>query len=142
MPKKKRAEQQGRRQPKTSNVKADLRIAAAAHPSADLSFGPELEVVKAALLYGDRVTLLSPILTSFMRVETLESLTIHQQVDLARRVAPFLYDDPDEASQYELGLRHMERFLDGSQHAARLPAVEGARAEVLKKLEPIITGTT
>jgi hypothetical protein len=51
-----------------------FRVVVAAHPGPGLSIGPELELVKAALLYGDRVTLLSPVLTAFLRFEGLEHL--------------------------------------------------------------------
>ena len=132
MAKKKKRGERRPGQPKNTAVTAELRMVVAAHPTADVTFVPELDVVKAALLYGDRVTLFSPLLTTFMRLEGVERLTIQQQVDLARRVTPFIFDDPDEAVAYEQGLRQMNEFLRRTQHSSSQPDVRQARAEVRK----------
>ena len=50
---------------------AGFQVIVAAHPGSDIRLGSELELVKAGLLYGDAVTLLSPITTMLLRVEGL-----------------------------------------------------------------------
>jgi hypothetical protein len=62
----------------------------AANPGSLITVAPEQDLVKAALLYGDRVTLLSPVTTMLLRVEGLGHLSARQQIELARRVAPIV----------------------------------------------------
>jgi hypothetical protein len=107
----------------------------AAHPGGSLTIAPELDLVKAALLYGDKVTLISPVTTMFLRVEGLKRFTPLQQIELMRRVAPIL-TSPDELSDFEQGLEQVENFLRktarGGSGGERL-----LRAGLLQKFEPI-----
>src|ERR1039458_6835953 len=88
---------------------ASLGMVVAANPGSSLTVGPELDLVKAALLYGDRITLISPLTTMLLRVETLEGFSPHQLLELVRRVAPIL--DPAQSSSLERGLQEVERHL-------------------------------
>jgi len=82
----------------------------AANPGSTITIAPELDLVKAALLYGDRVTLISPVTTMFLRVEGLEHFSPRQQIELVRRVAPILMP-PDEVPEFERGIEQVDDFL-------------------------------
>lgn len=118
-----------------SSSSGSFRMVVAAHPGSSLTIVPELDLVKAALLYGDKVTLISPVTTMFLRVEGLKRFTPLQQIELMRRVAPIL-KPPDELSDFEQGLEQVENFLRktarGGSGGERL-----LRAGLLQKFEPI-----
>jgi hypothetical protein len=107
----------------------------AANPGAELTVAAELDLVKAALLYGDRVTLLSPITTMFLRVEGLQWFSARQQIELLRRVAPVL-TDADQLPHFEQGLAQVDEFLRGSARGGTL-GDQILRAGLLKQFEPI-----
>jgi hypothetical protein len=65
----------------------------AASPGSEVSVAPELGLIKAALLYGDEVTLLSPVTTMFLGVEGLGRFSMIEQVRLIRMVAPYLMEN-------------------------------------------------
>lgn len=67
-----------------------FRMVVAANPGSGMTVVPELDLVKAALLYGDKVTLISPVRTMLLRVEGLRRFSPRQQIELVRRVAPIL----------------------------------------------------
>jgi hypothetical protein len=75
-----------------------LQLVVAAQPGSAMTVAPEIELVKAALLYGDRVTLLSPITTMLLDVAALERFSPLQQIDLVRRVAPYLSNGAELAA--------------------------------------------
>jgi hypothetical protein len=87
-----------------------FRMVAAASAGAELSVGPELDLVKAALLYGDKVTILSPVTTMLLRGEGLQHFSLRQLFELFRRFAPAKLP-PDELAQFELGAIHVDRLL-------------------------------
>jgi hypothetical protein len=60
----------------------------------------ELELVKAALLYGDSVTVLSPVTTMLLRVSELGRSSAVEQIELVLRLAPFL-QSPEEAAAFD-----------------------------------------
>ena len=62
----------------------------AANPGSSMDLAPEIELVKAALLYGDSVTLLSPVTTMLMRAEGLRNFSLLDLIQLVRRCAPVL----------------------------------------------------
>lgn len=106
----------------------------AANPGSDVTVAPELDLVKAALLYGDKVTLLSPVTTMFLRVEGLERFTPLQQIDLVRRVAPILMP-PDDVPEFEKGLADVDELLRSSARGGSL-GERLLRAGLLERLRP------
>jgi hypothetical protein len=82
-----------------------------------MTVAPEIELVKTALLYGDRVTLLSPVTTMLLDVAALERFSPLQQIDLVRRVAPYLSNGAELAAS-EVGLDQLEDFLRRSARSA------------------------
>jgi hypothetical protein len=112
-----------------------FRVVVAAHPGSELTVAPELDLVKAALLYGDKVTLISPVTTMFLRVEGLKHFTPRQQIELARRTAPALMS-AGSIPEFENGIQQLDEFLQrterGGSGGERL-----LRAALLQKLAPI-----
>jgi hypothetical protein len=82
----------------------------AAQPGSELSVTRELDLVKAALLYGDKVTVISPVTTMLLRMEGLQRFTSSQQVELMRRLAPVLLP-PDDVMTFEEGMEQAARLL-------------------------------
>jgi hypothetical protein len=62
-----------------------FRMVVAARPDSGITVAPELALTKAALLYGDTVSLLSPVTTMLLRVEALGGLSIEQLLALVKR---------------------------------------------------------
>jgi hypothetical protein len=87
-----------------------FRMVAAANAGPSFSVGSELDLVKAALLYGDKVTLLSPFTTMLLRAEGLQRFTSRQLVELIRRLAPTLKPGP-ELPQFMHGLDQIDQLL-------------------------------
>jgi hypothetical protein len=85
-------------------------LVVAANPGTEVSLAPELDLVKAALFYGDKVTLLSPVTTMLLRVEGLQRFSIRQQIEPIRRVAPVLME-PGQLPEFEEGLAKVDDFL-------------------------------
>lgn len=98
-----------------------FRMVAAANAGPGLSVGAELDLVKAGLLYGDKVTLLSPATTMLLRAEGLEHFTLRQLFELLRRFAPTGLP-PAELAQFEhgAGARHK-----ATSQALPTPALPG-----------------
>jgi ElaB/YqjD/DUF883 family membrane-anchored ribosome-binding protein len=107
----------------------------AARPEAGVTVAPELALTKAALLYGDTVTLLSPATTMLLRVEALGGFSIEQLLALVREVAPYLLD-ADEAHSLERGLPQLEEVLHSTARDRSVRA-RALRAGVMRKLEPM-----
>lgn len=91
--------------------------------------------MKAALLYGEKVTLLGPITTMLLGVEALEHFSPLQQIDLVRRVAPYL-SNAAELAESESGLNQLEDLLRGTARSASLPE-RLLRAGVVQQLQPV-----
>jgi hypothetical protein len=87
-----------------------FRMVVAANPGTSPSVDPELDLIKAALLYGDTVKVLSPVTTIFLGVEGLEGMSPRQQIDLMRKTAPLILSD-DEAVVLEEQLPQIEATL-------------------------------
>lgn len=107
----------------------------AAQPGSSITVAPELDLVKTALLYGDRVTLLSPVTTMFLGVEALERFTLRQQIELIRRVAPFLANS-DDVSGFKRGIDQVDEFLRTTSHGGSL-ADRLLRAGLMRQFQPI-----
>jgi hypothetical protein len=87
-----------------------FRMVAAANPGPALSVGAELDLVKAALLYGDKVTILSPVTTMLLRAEALQHFSFRRIADLLCQVAPVLLP-PDQLTQFERVLPTIDQLL-------------------------------
>lgn len=106
----------------------------AANPGSEVTVAPELDLIKAALLYGDKVTLLSPVTTMFLRVEGLERFTLDQQLDLMRRVAPILMP-PEDVPEFEEGIAKVDEFLRSSARGGSI-GDRLLRAGLLEQFRP------
>jgi hypothetical protein len=102
-------------------------------PGSEIDVGPEVDLIKGALLYGDKVTVMSPLLTMLLRVEGLRDLKPNQVMALARRVAPYILPD-DEAATLQHGLAEIESFL-ARLGSGRSPATRVLRGELDRRLE-------
>ncbi len=124
---------------------ATFRMVVATQPGSGLSIRPELELVKAALLYGDEVTLLSPVTTMLLGAEALEHFPVRVQIELSRRVAPYLMG-ADQVVEFQDGLDRLSEFLQvkgprgggaavvQAQIRQRLGTVLGKISEVTRSL--------
>src|ERR1019366_2133044 len=110
-PKKKRKSRHAPRSVQgSSTTTGSFRMVVAANPGSSVTVAPELDLVKAALLYGDRVTLISPVTTMLLRVEGLQRFSPSQLIELMRRVAPVLLP-PDEAAKLTEGMAQVDEAL-------------------------------
>jgi hypothetical protein len=104
-------------------------MVAAANPGPSIDATTELELVKAGLLYGDKVTILSPLTTMLLRTENLGHLTPRRLLDFAGRLAPFLFPSQDvpeflrRLGQVELQLR--ANAMSGVGGVSRVDLLEG-----------------
>jgi hypothetical protein len=121
--------------PISKRDRSSLHLVVAAQPGSSLTVAPELGLVKAALLYGEKVTLLSPITTMLLGVEALEHFSPLQQIDLVRRVAPYLSNGA-ELAESESGLNQLEDLLRSTTHSASL-SERLLRAGVVQQLQPV-----
>ena len=88
-------------------------------PHASMTLASELGLVKASLLYGDRVSIVSPRTAMLLRVEALERFAPLRLLELIRRVAPTLQSTGDPIA-FELGLRRLETALRSRRDPAIL----------------------
>jgi hypothetical protein len=100
-----------------------------AHGSAIVSIEPELGLIKAALLYGDEVTLLSPVTTMFLGVEQWGCFSMIEQLELIRKVAPYMTDH--NLAVVSESADKIESILRGGGHHNRL-----LRAQLMRKFKP------
>jgi hypothetical protein len=107
----------------------------AARPESGITVAPELALTKAALLYGDTVSLLSPATTMLMRVEALGGLSIEQLLALAKEVSPYLMDD-DEAGTLDRGIPELEEALRRISRDRSVRA-RALQTGLLRQLEPM-----
>ncbi len=104
----------------------------ASNPGSSISVAPELDLLKAALLYGDKVTLLSPVTTMFLRVEGLQKFSPREQIELLRRVSPILMP-ADEVPAFQAGMDEVDNFL---RSTARGGSAGLLRAGLLQQFAP------
>jgi len=107
----------------------------AANPGSSVSVVPELDLLKAALLYGDKVTVLSPVTTMFLRVEGLQRFSPREQIEIMRRVAPILMPAEDVPT-FQDGIAEVDDFLRSSARSGS-PGQQLLRAGLLQKFAPI-----
>ena len=110
----------------------ELRIVVAASPGGELSVRREVDLAKAALVYGDKVVLLSPATTMVATVESFASFSLEQQLSLIKKVAPYLTDDPD-LTVLQSTVEQIEQSLDRNR---RSPGFTKVRSQLSSLLTP------
>jgi hypothetical protein len=118
-----------------SGATNSFRMVVAANPGSEITVAPELDLVKAALLYGDKVTLVSPVTTMFLRVEGLQRLSPLQLIQLVRRTAPVLLP-ADQVSDFENGIAQVDEVLRNTAGGRLLPS-HLLRAILLQHFQPM-----
>lgn len=111
-----------------------LNMVVAASPSSSLNVSAEIELVKAALLYGDRVTVLSPVMTMLDRVREFGSISSDHQIELMSRVAPYLMGEGEE-DELQAKLAKLQRFLRNTANTKTAEAM-AARTRFDRELRP------
>jgi hypothetical protein len=110
-------------------------VVVAANPGSSVTVAPELDLLKAALLYGDKVTVLSPVTTMFLRMEELQRFSHREQIELMRRVAPILRP-AEEVPAFQAGIEEIDDVLHstarGGSGGQRL-----LRAGLLQRFAPV-----
>jgi len=114
-----------------------FRMVVAANPGSEMTVAPELDLVKAALLYGDKVTLVSPVTTMFLRVDGLQRLSPRQMIELVRRTAPVLLP-ADQVSEFADGLAQVDEVLRNAGGGGPLPR-HLLRAMLLQHFQPMLS---
>ena len=107
----------------------------AANPGSSVTVVPELDLLKAALLYGDKVTVLSPVTTMFLRVEGLQKFSPREQIELMRRVAPILMPAEDVPA-FQDGIAEVDDFLRSTARGGSA-GQQLLRAGLLQKFAPV-----
>jgi hypothetical protein len=107
----------------------------AANPGSSVTVVPELDLLKAALLYGDKVTVLSPVTTMFLRVEGLQNFSPREQIELMRRVAPNLMPAKDVPA-FQDGIAEVDDFLRSTARGGTA-GQKLLRAGLLQKFAPV-----
>jgi hypothetical protein len=107
----------------------------AANAGSEITVAPELDLVKASLLYGDKVTIISPVTTMLLRVEGLGRFSPRQQIELMRRVAPVLVP-AGQIAELERGLAQMDDFLRTSARGGAF-GDQLLRAGLLQHFQPV-----
>ena len=107
----------------------------AANPGSSVTVVPELHLLKAALLYGDKVTVLSPVTTMFLRVEGLQKFSPREQIELMRRVAPILMPAEDVPA-FQLGIAGVDDLLRSTARGGSA-GQQLLRAGLLQQFAPV-----
>jgi hypothetical protein len=87
---------------------AGFNVTVGASPSGELNIQHEIEVLKPALLYGDTVTLLSPVVASFRFVADTGSLSLREAME--RTVKFSAERDPEAAAEARAYLDERDRL--------------------------------
>jgi hypothetical protein len=90
----------------------------AAQPGSEASIVGELDLIKAALLYGDEVTLLSAATTMFLALEDWGAIPMLDKMQLLRDVAHLLSDEAQADSAVD-GIEKIEAMLVENQGRER-----------------------
>jgi hypothetical protein len=106
-----------------------LRIVVAASPGGEMSIRREVDLAKAALLYGDKVILLSPATTMVATMEPFPSLPIEAQLRLVKQVAPY-FTEPGGPDVTDL-IVQLEQGLARNKHS---PGFKAVRSELSRQL--------
>lgn len=119
----------------TTAATGKFRMVVATNPGSEVTVAPELGLIKASLLYGDKVTLLSPVTTMWLRVKDLERFTPIQQLELMRRVAPILMP-PEKVPEF---MQATTKAADSLRSSARGGSLRDRllRAGLLEQFRPI-----
>lgn len=80
-----------KKKPKKIDAKNDLvKVVVSRLPTGEISIGADIELVKAGLLYGDEVSIVSPAVSMLQRVVEMETWPESQRLDLLERLGPYL----------------------------------------------------
>lgn len=121
--------------PPSSGKAAPFLMLIAANPGSSVTAPPELNLLKAALLYGDKVTLLSPVMTMFLRLEGLQKFSPREQIELMRRLAPILMPAEDVPA-FQDGIAEVDDFLRSTARGGSA-GKQLLRAGLLQKFAPV-----
>ena len=72
----------------------EFRLSVAADPRAVSAPAQEARLTKAALLYGDRVTVLSPVTGMLLQASELGRVSVKRQVEVLQAIAPLVTSGP------------------------------------------------
>jgi len=81
-----------------ASVPSGMQMVVASAPGSELRLDSELALAKSALLYGDGVTVVSPVATMLRRVKDLGEADARTQIALVAMVAPYLGDADNAAT--------------------------------------------
>ena len=93
-----------------------FRVVVAADPQTAPAPGHEAQLSKAALLYGDRVTVLSPVTAMLLRASELGRVGVKRQIEVLQAIAPRLTSGP-ETVELRRGLALTAASLGKVPHA-------------------------
>jgi hypothetical protein len=88
----------------------EFRVAVAASPTASTSLVSEVELLKAAVLYGDKATVLSPVASMYQRIEAMSGFSPTERVQLLRHAAPSIVE-PEDLNEFEANLTQIDELL-------------------------------
>jgi hypothetical protein len=108
-----------------------LRIVVAASPGGELSVRREVDLAKAALLYGDKAVLLSPATTLVAGVEPLANLSLEEQLRFINKVAPYFVDGRDLKS-LQSTVAQIEQGLARNRDAPGFKLIRSQLSELLR----------
>lgn len=93
--------------------------------ASDIAFQTQhqIRLVKAALLYADKVTLCNPIVHMLMAMERVQRFSPRQQAQLLRLLVPTL-ENADKAPATEMFLLFLDALISGKQLPAKLRAFQ------------------
>jgi hypothetical protein len=104
-----------------------MNIAVAVGPAGGLHIGKEIELVKAALLYADHVTLCSPKLELFASVAGLSQLDPKEQINFLAEILPVVDPSNTQVTEFlkRLKAKHRTRndLIAWNRLKASLPAM-------------------
>jgi hypothetical protein len=89
----------------------------------------EAAMIKAALLYADRISVISPTTVLLREAQRLRLRTVSQQIETLRQVIPRMTDEPLETARRLRGLALAETAL------RRMPSEPSVRGTVLSQVE-------
>ncbi|MCI0549554.1 MAG: hypothetical protein L0287_01225, partial [Anaerolineae bacterium] len=91
----------------TSDPSGSLHITIGVHPSDELDFGPELRLIKSALLYADKIKLCSLQASILRAVNRSAHLPDKRRFELVEQVIPYLVDDPKKTARVAKNIRDL-----------------------------------
>jgi hypothetical protein len=116
--------------------KSQLHMTIGSHPVAQINLEQDLRLVKAAILYADRVKLYSPTYSMLCMVAKLENIPPDQHIQLIQMVMPYIAS-PSDAERTSAFLKvYKEKFQNN-----RLTEVDVAVQKMLEKSWVVVKET-